>query len=282
MKSFCIKTNNKKVIDYLLNGIEDINIDNIYFVNKSFKLYENVILHYTGDNLNTFLGELTNLITNCILIYFEPYLIRRLINFNYFYFDDFEKKIIEDNCYNYIMSNEDESIKFRKNEIWNSVSKYICENKSVILDGFINFRLQEYINSLDYIVDNCVNEYIIEKEYSEFINLLKFYIESKESETKLVHLVYTNGDSILLDSKKHVIPLDDKKFNAKYLSDISFSSNDYALNALLTLLPQKIEIHVIGYEDEFINTLKLIFGSRISICTDCNICKTYRVLNNVK
>ena len=71
-------------------------------------------------------------------------------------------------------------------------------------------------------------------------------------------------------------------FNAQYLSDISFSSNDYALNTLLTLLPRKIEIHLIGYEDEFINTLKLIFGTKIFICTDCNICRTYKVLNNVR
>lgn len=85
-----------------------------------------------------------------------------------------------------------------------------------------------------------------------------------------------------MNQNKHVISVDDIIFDAKYLSDISFSSNDYALNALLTLLPKKIEIHLIGYEDEFINTLKLVFGKRIYICTDCNICRTYRVLNNVK
>ena len=90
------------------------------------------------------------------------------------------------------------------------------------------------------------------------------------------------GESILLDENKNTISLNDNIFDAKYLSDISFSSNDYALNALLTLLPQKIEIHLIGYEDEFINTLKLIFGKRISICKDCNLCKTYKILNNAK
>ena len=44
------------------------------------------------------------------------------------------------------------------------------------------------------------------------------------------------------------------------------------------MLPKKIEIHIIDKEDEFINTLKLIFESRINICTECNICKTYRNL----
>ena len=70
--------------------------------------------------------------------------------------------------------------------------------------------------------------------------------------------------------------------NARYLSDISFSSNDIALNTLLNLLPKKLKIHVINKEDEFINTLKLIFDNRVEICTDCNICKTYKMINNVK
>ena len=160
--------------------------------------------------------------------------------------------------------------------------KYILENKSIILDGFVNFRIPEYLDSLDYIVDFSVNKYIIEKEYTEFINLLKLYVDSKESDCNLVHLIYTNGESILLDEKKNIIPLSDNMFDAKYLSDITFSSNDYALNTLLTLIPKKIEIHLLSFEDEFINTLKLVFGTRISICTDCNICRTYKVLNNVR
>ena len=66
------------------------------------------------------------------------------------------------------------------------------------------------------------------------------------------------------------------------LSDISFSSNDIALNTLLSILPSKIEIHIIDKEDEFINTLKLIFEDRVRVCNDCNICRTYRKINDMK
>ena len=138
------------------------------------------------------------------------------------------------------------------------------------------------MTTLNEIVDYSANEYVIDKEYNEFISLLKIYVKSKVSTVQMVHLVYTNGESILLDEEKNVIDLKDNVFNAKYLSDISFSSNDFALNALLTLLPKSLEIHIVlGFEDEFINTLKLIFGNRVSICTDCNICRTYKILNNV-
>lgn len=281
MKSFCIKTNNKKIINYLLKNLETFSLENIYFINKQFKNFENVIIHYLGDTPKIFMSLLADLLTNCIITFFEQNILKQIINFNYFYFDEFEKKIILENCYKYISSGEEPSLKYRKEEIFTPVLSYIMENKSVILDGFVTFRLETYHKTLEDIVDYSVNQYVVEKEYVEFINLLKMYINSKEPQSSLIHLVYHNQESILLDEHKNIIALDDSIFDAKYLSDISFSSNDYALNALLTLLPKKIEIHLIGYEDEFINTLKLIFGSRIFICSDCNICRTYKILNNV-
>lgn len=282
MKSFCIKTNNVKIVNYLLECLDTTTLDNIYFINRKFKLYNNVIIHYTGDNLPLFMSVLSNILTDCIISFYEPGLIRRTLNFNYFYFDNSEKKSIEEICYDSITLDDDNNFKYRKEEIWPSVLKYISDNKSMILDGFVNFRLEDYMRTIEDIVDYSVNKYIVEKEYNEFINLLKLYINSKESETDLIHLIYINGESLLLDKDKNVISLTDDVFNAKYLSDISFSSNDYALNALLTFLPKRIEIHIVGYEDEFINTLKLIFESRIYICReDCNICRTYKILNNI-
>lgn len=282
MKSFCIKTNNSQVIDYLLKSLDSIPLENIYYINKKFKIYQNVIIHYKGNDLGSFYSIISDIISNCIILYYEPYLLKNIINFNYFYFENLEKKKIEENCYEYICSDENERLKFRKEEIWTQILKYIMENKSIVLDGVVNFRLGDYIKSLEYVVDYGVNKFVIDKEYSEFINLLQIYIESKESEKKLLHLVYTNGESILLDENKNIVSLTDHIFDSKYLSDISFSSNDYALNTLLTLLPERIEIHLIGYEDDFINTLKLIFGKRVFVCKDCNICRTYKILNNVK
>ena len=91
-----------------------------------------------------------------------------------------------------------------------------------------------------------------------------------------------NSESIILDENQNIVSVTNNAFNAKYLSDITFSSNDYALNTLLSLLPKRLDIHIIDKEDEFIETLKLIFENRVNICKDCNICKTYKMINNVK
>ena len=91
-------------------------------------------------------------------------------------------------------------------------------------------------------VDTCVSNFLIEREYYEFINILRLYVSSKESEIEHVHLIYINNESILIDNEKNIISVEDNIFNAKYLSDISFSSNDYCLNTLLTLLPKQFTI----------------------------------------
>lgn len=63
---------------------------------------------------------------------------KQLINYNYFYFDEYEKiKILENSiqiiepeeCIKYISENKD-------------VKEYLKQNKSMILEGFIYFRLK--------------------------------------------------------------------------------------------------------------------------------------------
>lgn len=278
MKSYCIKTDNEKIIEYLLNKFLNIDFPDIYYCHKSFKIYENVIIHYKDSNIEKFENIVANLILDTILEFYQEKIMKRIINVNYFYFDDFERNIIFENCTEFFKQDEFEI----RETLFKEIKLYIKENKNIVLEGVVNFRINEYIKLIDNIVDMAVNKYIIEKEYKEFIDLLKIYVNTSEPKIEIIHLIYVNGESILLDKNKNIIQIDCNINNAKYLSDITFSSNDIALNTLLSMLPNKIEVHIINEEDEFINTLKLIFENRIKICTECNICKTYRMINNIK
>lgn len=281
MKSICIKSNNKYIIDYLLKDFSNINLDSTYLSNNSFKIYDNVIIHYLGNNIDNFYAILCDELTKCILFFYEKKITKKIISYNYFYFNDIDSKQILDNCID--LFNFDEGIYNEKyNAIYNALYSYLLEHHSIVLNGFVNFRLKDYKEILDYNVDICVSNFLIEKEYFEFINLLHLYVNSKESSTNVLHLIYVNKESILVDNNKNIVSTEDHIFDAKYLSDISFSSNDYCLNTLLNLLPEKLNIHLIdNYEDEFINTLKLIFENRVHICNDCDICRVYRMTNNV-
>ena len=96
-------------------------------------------------------------------------------------------------------------------------------------------------------------------------------------DSKQVNLIYVNNEAILLSEDGNLIDLD--VFDSKYLSDISFSNNDYVLNTLVGLIPNRIILHLISPKDNFIKTIELIFGDKVMYCKSCNLCSAYKILN---
>ena len=260
MKSFCIKTNSQKVVQYLLSAL---NFPNTYVSIRKFKIYDNIIIHYTGEDISGFYNNFANSIVHLTIDLYEKRLLRNIIKSNYFYFSESEQKCVLSKCLNFLNDSSSVEHKVRIEHIYISVLKYITNNKSMILTGFINFRLSNYLKILDYIVDISVNDLVVDREYKEFINLLKSYVNSNPSHINLVHFFYKNNESILLDSNYKKIPFESDLSNLNYISDVSFSENDISLNTLLNLLPQKIIIHLSKNSDEFITTLTSIFENRI-------------------
>lgn len=281
MKSLCIKTNNKIIIDYLLNEFQNININETYITFKSFKHFSNIILHCKIDNNTLFINTISNILTKTIIYFYEKQIIKNSINLNYFYFNSLEKQEIVKNTLE-ILNNYD-TIKLKYDLLNSTIFEHLLNHKSLYLNAFINFRLNNYLKLIEEKIDLAVNQFLINKEYLEFVNILKLYINSESvySQTNHLHLIYKNGNSTIIDDNNNVISCNDNIAKAKYISDISFSSNDLALNTLLNLLPKKLTIHLIdGYSDEFINTLKLIFQDKVIICEDCDICNIYRYQNS--
>lgn len=277
MKSVCIKTNNFNLLNYLLNELDYIEIEPVYISSNEFKNYKNIIVHYRGNDDKKFIHEISCILSCLIIDELEETFLKKIILKNYFYFNYNERKHILDMCFDIFADDFNTYFDKKYNCLISAFEDYLTINKSIVLTGFINFRIKDYMSILEDIVDEAVNTFIIEKEYFEFVSLLKMYISSQPSNCEIVHLIYNNENSILLDESKNVINISDDIFKAKYLSDITFSSNDYALNSLLTLLPKKIYIHLIdNCVDEFIHTLGLIFEDRVEICTDCNICRIYK------
>lgn len=282
MKSLCIKINNNSIIKYLLDRFSSLDLEHLYISSNSFKIYNNVILHYSGSNIDLFFDYVCSILTDTVFKFYEPIILKNELEDNFFYFSHSEKNRILELCND---ENSDNSDFFEDKyySVYNAFSKYLHENRSIILNGFINFRLYEYHNKLDYILNTCINRYLIEREYFEFISILKLYINSNTPHTTNLHLIYFKDKVILLDNKKQNIDIkSSNSTHAKFLSDISFSDNDCVLNYLLNALPEHLTIHLPSehfLQDEFINTLKLIFENRISICTNCNLCSVYKYVN---
>ena len=266
MSSLCIKTNNDEILKYLQNEFKDFNMLNVSFSSNEFKNYRNVIIHYKGTDFELFYTKLATILSYLVIEYFENSIIKTILISNYFYFDNYEIEKILKLCEENICDDYEFSFQSREMLLFDAFFDYISQNKTIILTGFINFRLTAYRTLLN------------EKEYLEFISLLKLYVNSQLPVTPIIHLVSLNLGILLLDENLNILELDKSNLNTKYLSDISFSDNDYVLNTLLNLLPRKLYLHLANNSPEnfeFINTIKLVFENRIEICTDCDICNLY-------
>ena len=263
MKTICIKTNNQDSIDYLLKNLNNIDLEGITISFHKFKIFNNIFIHYKGNKLVLLLTELANILSTLIIDEYEPTIEKSIFLHNFFYFDNIEKKEILKRISKETFDSK--SYSNRKIILFNTFFEFLNHEHTIIyLKGFITFRLQKYRDELSSQIESIINEYIVEKEYDEFVSLLNLYVNSEESKIDCVHLIYKNQEPILLDQNHKQIETDANLLNAKYLSDITFSSADVVFNTLLNIIPKKIYIHLNNSEkDEFINTLELVFENRV-------------------
>lgn len=218
---------------------------------------------------------MANILADIIMKHWEVKFIDRIIHKNYNYFSSEERFNILKNVYNVL--NEDDADFYwisKKAQIVNILLDYFKNNDVLNLEGFINFRLKDYINGLYDVVDRAVDDYLIEKEYDEFIKLLKYFAELQEPQYDIVHVLVGDDMSYtLLDGDYKEIQ--DKLIESHGYFDRELNNEDVLISSLITIAPRKIYFHCSEtFKDRnFINTVKSIFDDKVFICTGCNICK---------
>lgn len=163
----------------------------------------------------------------------------------------------------------------RKNNMLKKIIECIQENKEINVRGFITFRMKELREDLESIIDKAVESYMAEKEYNEFIKLLKYFVEIQESKIEKVNIIIGKDGTYLVEDN-YGNSIMDELFND--LSDARFSGavsiDDMLISSLITNSPSCIVIH--GIENcinkELIETIKNVFGERTTFCSKCEMC----------
>lgn len=159
MKSICIKTISEEKINYMIELIEKVPI-NIYMSNYRFKTYDNLIIHYPfEENIEEFYDFVSIIIKKCIENFYEEEFINKNVEKNYFYLSSIERKYISE-ITKKVLELPDEKIGYKNDILKNLIKSYIKENKSIIIEGFVNFRVKEYKELLDRIVEVSVFSYL--------------------------------------------------------------------------------------------------------------------------
>ncbi|MDE4542102.1 putative sporulation protein YtxC [Thermoanaerobacterium sp. R66] len=231
----------------------------------------------SNKNIAKIKEHVSDVISDVIVNQIDKKLIKRIIDKYYYYFDSDEKQKIE-NIARGILDNDvnRETFKLVKKErIFEEIEDFLKDNETIDIEGFVNFRLRDFIGELSEVVDRAVDEYMMQKEYDEFIGLLKYFVELQDSKIDVLNiLVDKSGKFLFYDKEK-------KPITGKFLSDITIeftggelTDDDMLISTLIAMAPSKIYIHSlenIKSKDVF-DTVEKIFSNKVFICNGCSLC----------
>lgn len=224
----------------------------------------------------------SNILYGIIVDNFEMDAISKIIKNNYYYFKSNESEDIARRCVELLKgsnssSSEDYMIYInRKNAIVNRLNEYLNENTDIVLEGFLRFRLKDMSSEIEDVVDKVVEEYLIEREYNEFIKLLRYFVEIQESRIGILNIVINmDGSFCMYDDKNAEIT--DEMFKELMGEGLNGEKNndDLLVSSLITMAPRFIIIHNASYitNKEIIETIKNVFPDRMKECPGCDLCE---------
>ncbi|MBU3160516.1 putative sporulation protein YtxC [Clostridium frigoris] len=164
----------------------------------------------------------------------------------------------------------------RKNTIIDKITKCIEENNEINISGFLTFRAKELNEDLESIVDKVVEEYMVEKEYNEFIKLLKYFVDIQESKVEEVNiLIEKDGNYYLRDEEGNnlvesmMVELPDVKF------DSIENQEELIISTMISSAPKKVIIHCVQHckNKELIETISKVFTDKVQYCDACSECR---------
>lgn len=215
---------------------------------------------------------IANLVADLIISQYENTLIDWDIKRHYSYFAPNEREYVIKKTQE-ILNNS--YVQKRKNIIMELMFTYLETEETLILDGFVLFRLNAYQQQIGYAIEQAVDEYLMEKEYDDFIGLLKYFVEIQEPKMGKIHiLLEEDGAFRIYDEWDHEIKNDYLESFIIELIDNELNYEDLLISTLITIAPEEISLHgsTGSGNNSILDTVTRVFEQRVTICAGCSKC----------
>jgi len=157
----------------------------------------------------------------------------------------------------------------RINSMIEKIRECISEKQEINIDGFITFRMRNLRGDIENIIDKVIELYMVEKEYKEFIKLLKYFVEIQESKIEEINIIIEKNNNYIIKNKQG------KNLYYDFLKEITaeqgaieLNMEDILISGLITNAPENIIIY--GKENctnkEFLDTIENVFEDKVVFC----------------
>ncbi|MDR5568243.1 putative sporulation protein YtxC [Paenibacillus larvae] len=165
----------------------------------------------------------------------------------------------------------------RQQKLADAVETYLQENRRLHVEGFMRFRLNDYMNDLREVVEYAFEEYRMEQQYQEFIALLKYFVYIQETKIQAVHLIHKGGHEFtILDEQLKPIHTGTTETSITLeMIEKDMNFEDMIVSTLITVSPENIYIHTREPELTIIKTIMQIYEDRTTLCSYCRQCQPF-------
>lgn len=166
------------------------------------------------------------------------------------------------------------------NTIITKIKECLEENNEFNINGFITFRMKELKNYIESIIDKIIEKYMVEKEYKEFIKLLRYFVDIQDSRIDTVNIFINNsGEYTVLNENNSNLFSEFMKELSDCKLGVDANVEDVIISGLITNAPKKINIYQKKYctNKEFIDTIINVFGNRVNFISEVNLTKNLDV-----
>ncbi len=164
----------------------------------------------------------------------------------------------------------------RTQYIENRLYNFLDGAENLSLEGFLNFRVKEYKALLKNTALGAVEAYLAEREYEEFITLLKYFVNTRPAGESVLHIVAkTNGGFSFFNCDGEPVEALYEELTEWKTAEM-LTEEDLLLSMLITLAPIEITFH--GVENlrnlRLLETVMKVFSGRVHVCEACSLCQS--------
>ncbi|TYR82193.1 sporulation protein [Priestia megaterium] len=214
-------------------------------------------------------------LTQFILKYKEQHLLTRMLKEQFFYSDEEEQQqIIE--LVHALMGGEKAEIPQktftlpRDLLITEALQDFLVHNVTFTLESFLQFRLKEYHQRLQYYLELSIDEYKLEQDYQMFIHQLRQIVDFDSNKMSEVYVVHEQANVFrLYNHQLCQVSTEERAVLAQqFVSQYESLYIDTTIIApLIALSPKKIYLYTDdGSHHDFIYTIQNIFQENVILC----------------
>lgn len=221
-------------------------------------------------------SSIANGLSDIIIDEYEQFLVVKLIDVNYAYLSEKDRTLLKAKALRVLNNGRGNgySVKRsqRKSRVWAKLSEYLEREDQIILEGFITFRLKDYLEDLFDFVDHMVREHLINREYREFLRLLRHFMSRQKYSVPVVNIHRDpQGGYKLLDAQLEPVRGDMGVFLSRNTDGSGPEMDDLVVSAVVTLAPHRIVWHGTVDDSSCFDLLSDLFNQDLEVCDGCSL-----------